>query len=80
MAARIASKAAVRSATAAAHRPKVLNHSLHRNLKSKNKQLQRPREVQDDGDIIVVKSRLSLPGADMSSSGRLIKPSKKLQQ
>lgn len=80
LAARIASKAAARLARAAAHRPKVLNNRLHRNSKSKNKHLQRPREVQDDRDVTVVKSRLSCPGVNMSSSGRLIKPSKKLQQ
>jgi hypothetical protein len=80
LATRIASKAATRLARAAAHRPKVIHHGLHRNIKSKNKQLQRPRKVQDAGDINMVKSRPSLPRADISSSGRLIKSSKKLQQ
>jgi hypothetical protein len=44
------------------------------------KQLQNPREVQDDEDIIVVKSRLSNPNTNVSSGGRLIKPSKRLRQ
>jgi hypothetical protein len=78
--ARIARKAAVRLARAATHRPKAPNHHLHKKRKGKKNQLQKPRQAQDDGNAIVVNSRLSLPEADVSSSGKLIKPSKKLRQ
>jgi hypothetical protein len=80
IAARIASKAAARLARAAALRQNAPNQDVRKNSRRTKKQLQKPREVQDDEDMIVVKSRLSNPNTDVSSSGRLIKPSKRLRQ
>jgi hypothetical protein len=80
IAARIASKAAARLARAAALRQNAPNQDVRKNSRRKKKQLQKPREVQDDEDMIVVKSRLSNPNTDVSSSGRLIKPSKRPRQ
>lgn len=80
MAARIASKAAARRARVAMHRPKVPDHGLHKKPKSKKDQLRKSREIQDDGDVIVVKSRRKAPERRNSSSGRVIIPSKRLQK
>lgn len=80
IAARIASKAAARLARAAAPRQNAFNQDVRKNSRRKKKQLQKPREVQDDEDMIVVKNRLSNPNTVVSSSSRLIKPSKRLRQ
>jgi hypothetical protein len=80
LAARIASKAAARLARVATHGPKILDHRTHKEPKREKKRLQRPRGVQNEGDVIMVKHRSSAPKPGVSSSGRLIKPSKKLQQ
>jgi hypothetical protein len=53
LAARIASKAAARPTRAATHRPKVLNHGLHKKPKSKKQQPQKSGEVQDDRGVIL---------------------------
>jgi hypothetical protein len=80
IAARIASKAAARLARAAALRQNTPNQDVCKKSRRKEKQLQKPREMQDDEDMIVVKSRRSNPNTDVSSSGRLIKPSKRPRQ
>jgi hypothetical protein len=80
MEARIASKAAAKLARTATLRQDAPNRDLRKKSRRKKKQLQKPREVQDDEDVIVLKSRLSHSKPDVSSSGRLIKPSKRLRQ
>ena len=52
----------------------------HTRTTSKRKQIQNSSDMEDDENVIVAKAGLSLPEPGKSSSGRLIKPSKKLRQ
>lgn len=75
----IASKAAAKMARKAPGHSEMPNPTSCRKTSSQKTHLRRPEELLKDGDAIVVKNRPRAPGPGVSSSGRVLKPSRKLQ-
>ena len=79
LAARLAAKAAAKAAREAANRLNQNIQASSKRTEGRKKQLKKAQEPHDDPDVIVVKSRPRVPKPAVSSTGRVIKPSKRLQ-
>lgn len=79
LASRIASNAATKLNRGAARQSKPLKRGSRKTSKGMTKELQKPGLLQEDGDVVVVKTRPNAQTPGVSSSVRFLAPSRELQ-